>query len=83
MHIAKFFLKRGVKINLRNAYLKQHDSNSITGTGLSGTNEMASSPLYFIALHHLLWIGKNTVTIGNTKSKDVEVGWEWECEQVS
>ena len=54
-HLVGFFLKRGVKINLRNAYLKQHDSNSITGTGLSGTNEMASSPLYFIALHHLLW----------------------------
>ena len=49
------FLKRRVKISLRNAYLKQHDSNSITGTGLSGTNEMASSPLYFMALHRLLW----------------------------
>ena len=34
-------------------------------------------------MHIAKLIGKNTVTIGNTKFKDVEVGWEWECEQVS
>ena len=26
-------------------------------------------------MHIAKLIGKNTVTIGNTKSKDVEVGW--------
>ena len=45
------FLKQGVKINMRNANPKQHNSNWFTGTRRSGTKVLASSPLYLIPCH--------------------------------
>ena len=53
--LVNFFLKSGVKINMREPYPKQDNGKSITGTRLTGTEVIASSPLNLVTLHRLLW----------------------------